>query len=344
MRLIIIRPCCIGDVVMTTATLSAVRDAYPEAHITLAVGGWSIEAIQYHPAVDVILDTGASAMPVKSFTGFVHFVRQLRQGNFDCAISLVRSPLMSLALLLSGIPIRAGINSNGRGFGYTHRYDVNPTNPEHEAQIYLNVAKQLGIDTTGYRVNLPILPEAQASLLAKLAKATITEFYIVIHPAGGSNPGMVLDSKRWLPEHFATVTNALSAEYNANIILLGAPNDQPILETVQAQLTTPATIFAGTLSFPEIGALAKNALLYLGNDTGLTHLAAASGAKTAMVMGISDPRRYAPFTDNHIVLWKPTKMINSGVASADNHTWDWHRDGITADEALIQLRVFLNEN
>ncbi|MGB7342416.1 MAG: glycosyltransferase family 9 protein [Phototrophicaceae bacterium] len=341
MRILIIRPCCIGDVVMTTAALAAVRAAYPDAHITMAVGGWSQHAISYHPALDAIVDTGSSAMPVKSLGGFWHFVHQMRSGKYDIVISLVRSPLMSLAVLLSGSPIRAGINSNGRGFGYNHRYAVMPDNPQHEADIYLQVVAQLGIEIVGFRANLPIVPDAQVSLQRKLTDAHISKPYIVINPAGGSNPGMILDSKRWLPQNFAVVANTLADEHQAQVILIGSAADQPIIDAVQARLDNPATEFAGTLSFPEIGALAHDALLYLGNDTGLTHLAAASGAKTAMIMGISDPRRYAPFTDDSLVLWKPTNINHGGVAAADNSAWDWARDGIPVDEALEQLRAFL---
>lgn len=318
---------------MATATLSALRDAYPDAHITWAVGSWSRKAIDYHPAIDTILDTGTEAMPVKSVRGFLQFVNQMRTGNFDMVISLVRSPLMSLAVLLSGIKTRLGMDSNGRGFGYTHRLKINPDDARHEAQIYLDVIAQLGIDTAGYQVNLPVLDNIQQN---------ITKPYIVINPAGGSNPGMLLDSKRWLPENFARVANVLSNEYDAKIVLIAGPDDTLILDAVQNHLDNEAMVFAGTLTFPEIGALANEALLYLGNDTGLTHLAAASGAKTAMIMGISDPARYAPFTDNSITLWKPLPVDSGGVASAKNTSWDWERDGISVDEVLERLREFLS--
>ena len=120
-RVVLILPCCIGDVVMATATLQALRRGWPEAHITWAVGGWSKQAVDHHPLLDAILDTGPAALPVKSPHGFVRFVSQLRGGHFDLAVSLVRSPLMSLAVRLSGIPQRAGLDSAGRGFGYNLR-------------------------------------------------------------------------------------------------------------------------------------------------------------------------------------------------------------------------------
>ncbi|MGJ3237370.1 MAG: glycosyltransferase family 9 protein [Anaerolineae bacterium] len=341
MRILLIRPCCIGDVVLATATLSAVRDAYPDAYITWAVGGWSQQAIAHHPALDAVLDTGASAMPVKSVQGFVRFVRQMREGHYDLIISLVRSPLMSLAVALSGCGQRAGIDSNGRGFGYTHRYRITPQTPIHEAQLYLNVAAQLGIDTAGYLANLPVLDEARQAMRDYCEQHGIRSPYIVINPAGGTNPGMTLTSKRWLPSYFAQVGDALAHRYNAHLILLAGPDDHPIIEAVQANLHTPATVSAGELSFPEIGALAHDALLYLGNDTGVTHLASASGARTAMIMGISDPARYAPFGPDSIALWKPTTHSQGGVAQAQEHDWDWQRDGIDPETVLMRLYEWL---
>ena len=343
MRILLIRPCCIGDVIMATSTLSALRSAYPDAHITWAIGGWSRRAVEHHSAIDAFLDTGSADMPVKSFGGFWRFVQQMRTGNFDMVVSLVRSPLMSLAVLLSGIPQRVGIDSNGRGFGYTLRHKIDPKHAQHEARIYLDVVAQLGIPTDNFQSNLPVLASAEQSLQAKLAEKHIETPYIVINPAGGNNPGMTLDSKRWLPQNFAEVANQLSAELDCDIVLLAGPDDMPIIEALRQHLTVPAHEFLGTLSFPEIGALAKNSLLYLGNDTGLTHIASASGAKTAMILGLTDPVRYAPFTDNSLALWKPISLDEGGVAGVHSANWDWERDGISVEQVLIELRTFLGD-
>jgi ADP-heptose:LPS heptosyltransferase len=297
--------------------------------------------VDYHPALDAILDTGSAALPVKSFSGFWRFVRQLRAGNFDLAVSLVRSPLMSAVLLLSGIPQRAGIDSAGRGFGYTLRVPVDPLEARHEAQIYLDVVAALGVDTGGIFANLPVLPEAQVRVQDALHSAGIKGRYLVLNPAGGSNPGMLLDSKRYPPQKFAAVANALAAELDAQIVLVAGPDDRGLITAVQQQLTHPAVEFAGNLSFPQIGALAAGALLYLGNDTGLTHLAAASGARTVMILGPSDPARYAPFTPDSLALWKPVTLRAGGVAAADVSNWDWERDGIAPEEVLVRVRDWL---
>ncbi|MEP6987604.1 MAG: hypothetical protein ABI970_18515, partial [Chloroflexota bacterium] len=198
-RIVLILPCCIGDVILATATLMALRRAYPQAHITWAVGTWSKGVIEHHPLLDAVLDTGSQALPVKSISGFYQFVRQIRAGHFDLAVSLVRSPLMSAAVALSGIPYRAGLDSAGRGFGYNIRAKIDPNQPRHEADIYLDVPRALGLDVSGCIANVPVTAENVASVKGILEQAGITSPFIVINPTGGHNPGMTMDSKRWPP-------------------------------------------------------------------------------------------------------------------------------------------------
>ena len=130
-RIVLILPCCIGDVVLATATLRALRRTFPSSHITWAVGSWSKGVIEHHDLLDAILDTGTAALPVKSRREMLDFARLLRKGHFDLAVSLVRSPLMSMAVLLSGIRHRAGLDSGGRGFGYNIRARIDPSQPRH---------------------------------------------------------------------------------------------------------------------------------------------------------------------------------------------------------------------
>jgi len=342
MRILIIRPCCIGDVVQATPALMALRRAYPEAHITWAVGGWSRRAVEYHDALDDVLDTGTAALPVKSWSGFWHFVRQIRAGKFDLIVSLVRSPLMSVAVLLSGVPIRAGLDSNGRGFGYNMRAKIDPRESRPEAEIFLDVVAAMGVDTTGCIANLPVLPDAQETVNRLLRERDVQSPYIVVNPAGGSNPGMVLDSKRWPPANFAKLGAILAADHGAELVIVAGPEDKPIVDALQRHLPTPAVSFLGELSFPEIGALAAGSILYIGNDTGLTHLAAASGAKTAMILGPTDPVRYAPYTKNSIALWKSRELRSGGVAYS-HEDWDWERDGIQLSQALTEIRRFFSQ-
>ena len=340
-RIVLILPCCIGDVVLATATLKALRHAYPDAHITWAVGSWSKAAVEHHDLLDAVLDTGSAALPVATLDGMRRFIDQLRKGKFDLAVSLVRSPLMSVAVLLSGIPNRAGLDSAGRGFGYTVRAPIDPDQARHEGDIYLDVARALGIDTSGCHANVPVAESDRGAVRRRLHERRVDGSYIVVNPAGGRNPGMVMDVKRYPPEKLAALANRLAPALDARVVLLGALPDQPLIDAVLAHLDKPAAVFAGALTFGQIAALARDSALYLGNDTGLTHLAAAAGAKTAMILGPTDPTRYAPFAPDAIALWQPTTVTPGGVAFGTPEDWDWSRDGISVDEAERQIRAFL---
>jgi ADP-heptose:LPS heptosyltransferase len=354
-RIVLILPCCIGDVVLATATLKALRRGYPDAHITWAVGSWSKEVIEHHDLLDAVLDTGPEALPVRTMGGMRRLVGQLRAGNFDLAVSLVRSPWMSVALLLSGIAHRAGLDSAGRGFGYTVRAPVDPDAPRHEAEVYLDVARALGLDTSGCWANVPVSDTDRRRMRSLLDERGLSEPFIVVNPTGGRNPGMVMDSKRWPPGHFARLADWLAKHLTSHpplhttewgsrsacrVVLVGGPGDEAIVRAVQTAMRLPVLALVGVLSFREIAALAALAALYIGNDTGLTHLAAAAGAKTAMILGPSDPARYAPFAPDTIALWKPVALRRQGVSAGAPPDWDWERDGIGVEEVERKISEF----
>lgn len=337
-RIVIIRPCCIGDVVMATAALAALREAFPKAHITWALGEWSARAIAQHPALDEILL--CDDMPVATVASLWRFAGQLRSGQHDLAVSLVRSPLMSLAIWLAGIPMRAGLDSGGRGFAYNLRVAIDPDAPEHECQLYLKLVSALARQKLHAQANLPVMESARIRVLERLHEARANPSFILAHPGGGQNPGMHMASKRYPPDQFAELLNRLAQATSTQVILIGGPGDADLVAEVAERLRAPAIRWVSRLEFAEIGALAAESMLYIGNDTGLTHLAAASGAKTVMLMGPSDPRRYAPYTADSLALWKPAELAAGGVAHGPA-AWDWQRDGIGVDEAARRILAFL---
>jgi ADP-heptose:LPS heptosyltransferase len=341
-RIVFILPCCIGDVVLATATLEALRHAYPEAAITWAISSWARPVIENHPLVTDVLDTGPQAMPTQSPLDIVRFARRLRRGHYDLAVSLVRSPAMSAAVALSGIPVRAGLDSARRGFGYNVRAPIDPNEPRHEADIYLDVARALDLDVSGVAPNIPVHSADQDTIQALLESRGV-ERYLVVNPAGGRNPGMDLEIKRYPPAQMGELTARLAADLAASVVLLGGPSDGELLDTVATALPQPPALkLAGQLTFGQIAALAHDSLFYLGNDTGLSHLAAATGAKTAMIFGPTDPARYGPYNEEAIALWKPVAVTRRGVADGAPEDFDWAKDGISVEDAEALVYQFLH--
>lgn len=340
-RILFIMPCCIGDVVLATAALQALRRGFPEAAITWAVSSWARPVIEQHPLINQVIDTGPKALPTQTPRDFLRFVRQIRRGKYDLAVSLVRSPLMGLAVALAGIPVRAGPDSGGRGFAYNVRAAIYPEKPRHEARIFLDVVSALGLDVSAAAPDIPVRAEDRAAV-KQLLEARGINRYFVVNPAGGNNPGMDLDIKRYPPLQMAELTGRLSEDLDASAILLGGPKDGAVIEAVVAALPhPPAAVFAGDLGFGQIAALANGSLFYLGNDTGLSHLAAAAGAKTAMIFGPTDPARYGPYNDGAIALWKPVSVMRRGVTDGAPGDFEWPRDGISVRDAEAAIYQFL---
>lgn len=346
-RIVLIRPCCIGDVVMATAALSALRVGYPRAHLTAAVGGWSRQVMVGHPDVDEVLDTGSGAHPVANLAGFRKFVRKLREGNFDLAVSLVRSPKMSAAVLAANIPYRVGIDSAGRGFGYNLRAALDPNVARHEVDVYLDALRPLGINVTGFVPNVWVSARVVDRMYQTLIQQNIDphEQFLVVNPSGGKNPGAQMDAKRYPPLKLgALVARVCEAFDIAQVVIVAGPGDEELVAQLQTQIHQQwVAVFVGNLSFAEIGAAAQIAALYVGHDTGLTHYAAAVGARVAMILGPTDPGRYRAYSQRAIALWKPYTLPAGGFVAGAPPDWNWERDGISVEEAAAQTIAFMGD-
>ncbi len=341
-RILILKPCCIGDIIFTTPLLSALRRGYPAASIDWAVGSWSAAAIVGHPMLHRVIDTGARSNPAATPRGLLKLVRLLRAGRYDLLVVPDRSRWLSLAALLSGTPTRVGLDSGGRGFGYTRRAPIDPRQVRHESEIYLDLARILGLQTADCWAQVGIEAAAQDAVVRLLADIVPpNQPLIMVHPGGGVNPGMTLTSKRWPPDRFAELARHVADFTKGFIIILGSEGDRAAIDQITKALSqTPSLNVAGQLTMPQIAAMAAlpRTALYIGNDNGIAHLAAAAGAQTLMIFGPSDPRRYAPFvpTERAAVAWRSVDVPAEGVAGGGIAGFDWERDGVSVAEAWQQ--------
>lgn len=343
-RILLLKPCCIGDVIMATPLLCALRRAYPDASITWGIGTHSAAAIDGHPAIDDTMPTGPAANPARSVSGLITLARQIRRGKFDLAAVPVRSPLTSLAVWLAGVPVRAGLDSAGRGRFYNVRAPINPSETRHEAEIYLDVARALGLETTDCWSTVAVSKEALAALPLQPEDR---RGLIVVHAGGGKNPGMVMTEKRPPLALLKEVALRAADRTAGRIAILGGPDDATRAEQLRAILHAETggepLVLVNKLDFKGIAALGSMAALVIGPDTGLLHLMAAAGAPTVMIFGPSDPRRYAPFVPpgRAAAPWKPFPLPEGGVASGPPPGWTWEQDGVSADEVWAQAANLL---
>jgi len=299
--ILIIKPCCLGDVLMATPVIVALRRAFPRARIDFAVGGWSRAMVQNNPHLDGLVDCGRVGSGSRySWREYLDLVGRIRAGGYEACFVLDRSPLISLLPYLGGVPQRVGLDSRGRGFSLTVSVPV--AGLKHEAELYLDSVRAVGIEVSAPR--LAFYPtEADRRHVAEMLRAVPQVPLIVIHPAGGSNPGMVLSAKRWPPQRFAALADRLIEERCTQVFLVGGPDDKPIAAAIKEGMRQQPWDLTGQLTLGQLGALLERCDLFIGHDTGAMHLAVAAGAPVVAIFGPSDPRMYGPYSENSVALW-----------------------------------------
>ena len=320
--ILIIKPCCLGDVLMATPVIAALRQAFPRARIDFAVGGWARAMVESNPRLDGLVDCGPVGSGPSASSGhgsryswreYFDLVGRIRAGGYEACFVLDRSPLISLLPYLGGIPQRVGLDSQGRGFSLTVGVPV--VGIRHETELYLDTVRAVGVEVKGPRAEIPALEfypseedrrhvaEMLALSPAEGLRAAPQVPLAVIHPAGGSNPGMTLSAKRWPPQRFAALADRLTEERGAQVCLVGGPYDRPIAAAIKDGMGYELHDLTGQLTFGQLGALLERCDLFIGHDTGAMHLAVAVGAPVVAIFGPSDPRMYGPYGKNSVTLW-----------------------------------------
>lgn len=353
-RIALIKPCCLGDIVMATALLDVLHRSYPGARIDWYANTGSAQLLEGHPWLDRVIDTGLAASPAKTPGGLWQIIRMLWAGRYDLIAVPDRSPVLAVAAAFSGVGIRAGLDSAGRGLLYTRRARIDPDRIEHEAVIYLKVAVALGLNTKAARTLIPA-PVQPDPVTSRLLDQIADRPYLVIHPGGGVNAGMTMISKRWPAVNFADIGARLIQATDATIgtvaVIIGAASDRDAMRECGDHLLkagiAPDRVILTTELLPLSGVayLGSRALIYLSNDSGLGHLVTAAGGRVAMIFGPSDPRRYAPFgsSDRAAAIWRPIALPPRGVSHRSPLDFSWERDGVTPDEAWPTIRRLIGQ-
>ncbi len=308
--IVVIKPCCLGDLIMTTPLLEVLRRSYPEANITYVAGTWSKVIADHQPTVNAVINSGSVGIPGRyRLKEYLHLARLLHRQHFDLAFVLDRSPMMTLLPWFAGVARRVGPDSLGRGFSLTDRVTVSasPEQLQHQAEIYLDLARAIGLTVGAPRMHFVTTPEERQAVPLD------DHLRVAVFPGGGSNPGMELTVKRWPLDRYQEIVRRLVHELNAHVLLIGGADDQPLTQALLAAVgSSHGTVvdLAGKTSFGELAAYIEACALFIGNDSSPMHLAAAVGTPVVAVFGPTSPQEYGPYPPNdagHIALWHNPK-------------------------------------
>lgn len=318
-RILLIRPDHLGDLVLTTPVLHALRQYAPDAQITMMVGPWSSEIVARHPDIDRLLTCpfpGFQRAPQQALAPYLLLLtvaKQLRRGHYDLAVNLRTDFWWGAALIyLARIPRRIGYALEPGTPFLTKALPFH--SPEHAAVSNLRLASA-ALETLGYsplpkpyspeRYPLQFIPteEEQKWATQRLTGEGIDAEtpFVVIHPGTGAAV------KLWRTEAWASCADALinssPGSKPLRIILTGSRSERPMLEEIASTMTSPAIIITDA-TVGQLAALLGRAQLVLAVDNGPAHIAVAQGTPTVELFGPTDYRIFGPWgiAAKHVVL------------------------------------------
>jgi len=287
----------IGDSLFITPALSALRKGFPNSHISLLINPWVREIFDGNPDLDEIIIYDEKGKE-KTLKGKIRFIQSLRNRNFDMGIIMQpRSYKAALFVYLSRIPQRIGYSHSLRNLLLTRRV-APPTTPVHDIDMFLNIVLSLGVAPARKEPYLPFSPKADDWADRFLEERGVNKGELLI----GINPGAFKQSKRWPEPRYAELSDILIKEFKAKVIIFQGPGEDEIIEKVVSLMREKAIIVKASIK--ELAAFSRKCKLFVGNDTGPMHVAAASGTPVIALFGPADPQRSRPWGRNHVVIKK----------------------------------------
>lgn len=298
-RLLVMLPTWLGDTVMATPTLAALRRHYPGARITALVRSNIRPILRGCPDVDRFISMRPRRKgqrdPLRGKG--VNLARLIARGRFDMAVIMPNSFRTALVARMAGIPRRVGYDRDGRGGLLTDRLvprrDVTGRFvPISAVDYYLGLARYLGVVDPDHALRLTTTPEGDARALALLKQLgaddptqPASRPLVIFNP--GANFGQ---AKLWPAQRFAKLADMFAQKLGACVAVSGSPNEQPILKQVVSHARSAVLNLADAgIDLVTLKSLVKFASLLVTNDTGTRHIAAALGTPVVTVFGPTDP-------------------------------------------------------
>jgi ADP-heptose:LPS heptosyltransferase len=305
-RILVVRLATLGDLLMATPALRALRTSFPQAHIGVLATPGSVGALRGLDSVDEVLsfDKHAFDRPVDALGRLATATalsRQLRRGNWDTLVLLHHLTTAfgvakyAALCLASGAPVRVGLD-NGRGWFLTHAAQDRGFGWRHEVDYSLDVVEVLGAARpVAPGLELVIGPEDEAWAAACWADLGLAPNEDVVLLGPGSGAFSV--ARRWMPSHFVEVARALQARQALRpLVVAGVLADEHALARgVASELGPEARVVPPAPTPQALAALLRRGRLLVANDSGPVHLATTVGTPVVAVFGPSNDRAWGPY-------------------------------------------------
>lgn len=297
----------LGDVVMSLPALRAVREKFPLARITIAVGKPGAEIIAMSGYADATIEVDRVALrdgfkPLSVFK-ILDIVKDVRRRKFDFVVDLHSFSETNLLGYFSRAPQRLFARRPGRSLDFLSNYRPKPpvdrNDPkQHLVDRYLDVLQPLGIKDAprSPRLSLRLDYYAAVDEMLKKAKANTGSVLVGLFPGAG-HPG-----RCWPIEKFSLLADFLARNDELRPIIFVGPEERRMLPKIR-ELFPPPSLILDRLSIPELAAAQSRLAVFVSNDTGPVHIAAAVGTPVVVLIDLPTPHAYIPVSDAQRLLF-----------------------------------------
>ena len=276
----------LGDVVLSLPALAAVRHKFPRARVTVAVGRAAGPVVELAGVADEALTVDRVGLrdgsKVLSVFRIGQLVRAVRRRRFDLVIDLHSLSETNLLGFLSGAPRRLYARRPGRSLDYLSNFRPQPPvedRKQHAIERYLDVLRPLRIGEVSRVPRLPVREDESRAVEALLRKAGAD----LSAPLVGLFPGAGHPSRRWPFERFAELAWALWRNDGVGVALFAGPEERDLVRRMRAA-SPPSAVVLDRLTIPQLAAAAARLSVFVSNDTGPMHIAAAVGTPVVILM------------------------------------------------------------
>jgi heptosyltransferase-2/heptosyltransferase-3 len=329
-RILLIRPDHLGDVLLTTPAITALRRALPTARLHALVGPWSADVLSNYRELDAVL-----TLPFPAFSRSpkpnwrspyeiaLHTANQVRRIGYDAALILRPDHWWgALVAQLAGIPRRIGYALPDTAPFLT---DALPLEHQHvvlQSARLVETLTDTHITTDMLTLDFPVLEADRYWAQGYLEEWGIapTQPIVTIHPGSGTWV------KRWDEAPWASVADELREQLNAAILFTGSDHELPMISQIVEKMRHTPAFVVGDANIGQLAAIYTRSLAVLGPDSGPLHLAAAVGTPTVTLFGPADPVEFGTWgsPDRHIILTsnigcRPCRVIDWGTDDPANH-------------------------
>jgi lipopolysaccharide heptosyltransferase II len=323
-RILCVRLDTLGDVLMTTPAIRALKGSSPGRDITLLTSSSGAEAGRLAPDVDQVLVYDAPwmkgmASPLTPQAD-LKMVEALRHGAFDAAVifTVYSQSALPAAMLcyLADIPQRLAHCRENPYQLLTHW--VRETEPEmclrHEVRRQLDLVATVGAHTDEERLSIAIPEKVDTYVDELLGEIEDHQPWVVVHP------GATAASRRYPPEGFATVARRVVQELGHGVVFTGTEPERGLIDQIRAEMGVPSRSLVGVLDVPALAAVLARASLLISNNTGTVHVAAAVGTPVVDLYALTNPQ-HTPWQVPHRVLFHdvPCKYCYKSVCPEGHH-------------------------